>query len=894
MLFPRPRIPTRFRRPAGWVPALAGLFVFCVLCLGGSAPAGAGPLATAVVVHDGSGLLAAGAEVYVNCVYQGTTNGSGQIAVAGLHSGDHIQARLLTYTAPTSKGSHASWAFHVWRTNIRQMSNGSQQDFTVSDPAATQQIYLDLEENQIGFNIVASVEYNATATNLSQIATGLQSASTYLFDASDGQMYFEQVTLYEDRANWDDADFQFYASQWPNADVGGPSGVESTCCHARFPGPAFYTDWTQPTAYRTLIHEFGHYAIGAYDEYFNSSGNSSCTLDRASVPEQDRASIMDYQYDSTEYCYDSTHNAATAQGETLHQSVWATIAANYEATLRIIYTPMLRGGDDPGPYSLSCFDAMTPAVVAVATNACGPISLQATDLSGAPLSGATVTLTHNGYQINEGTTDISGYATLYGVVVGDHVDVTKSNHSGNSYVFWGGGADLTDCSAVTIPMFPWISYVLYPIPRFLVEGPVFHVRIPIPPGPVLPQFLVFAEQGGLNRHQVGLQYNPDLHQYEGDFPVDLGRTLDFNLDVTSYNAQQQAVVQAFHYQGGVFRASGPTDPAYAATRKTGVAAPAGWQLLPADSQGNLEVNAGSLPDNTGVLVGDTNLPAAPPTGMVAVGGPLSIDAENPLSGTASVALRYQVDAYCSLQANSIGVYYYDGTAWTPLTTTLDTVQSVAFAPISQLGIYAVFATPNTTPTFSDVPDSNPFYTYIEFMACHGIVSGYADGTFRWGNNATRAQFSKMVTLAYHWSLQNPTTPTFADVPTSFPFYSVIETAAAQGVISGYACGGPGEPCDPQHRPYFRPYANITRGQIAKILVLAGRFAINTSGGPHFADVPAANPFYSFIETAYNLGLISGYSCGGSGEPCPGLYFRPYANATRGQISKMIYQAVQPR
>ena len=52
------------------------------------------------------------------------------------------------------------------------------------------------------------------------------------------------------------------------------------------------------------------------------------------------------------------------------------------------------------------------------------------------------------------------------------------------------------------------------------------------------------------------------------------------------------------------------------------------------------------------------------------------------------------------------------------------------------------------------------------------------------------------------------------------FYHVIETAAAHGVISGYTCGGPGEPCDAGHRPYFRQGNPATRGQIAKIVYLS--------------------------------------------------------------------------
>ena len=57
---------------------------------------------------------------------------------------------------------------------------------------------------------------------------------------------------------------------------------------------------------------------------------------------------------------------------------------------------------------------------------------------------------------------------------------------------------------------------------------------------------------------------------------------------------------------------------------------------------------------------------------------------------------------------------------------------------------------------------------------------------------------------------------FEDVPISNAFWIFIERLYEVGAISGYTCGGPGEPCDPQNRPYFRWGANATRGQMSKI------------------------------------------------------------------------------
>jgi len=189
-------------------------------------------------------------------------------------------------------------------------------------------------------------------------------------------------------------------------------------------------------------------------------------------------------------------------------------------------------------------------------------------------------------------------------------------------------------------------------------------------------------------------------------------------------------------------------------------------------------------------------------------------------------------------------------------------------------------------TFSDVPDGYVFYPYIQWLACRQIISGYSDGTFRPGASVTRGQLLKMVVNAAGWTPAQPAAPTFADVSAASPFYSYIETGVAHGIISGYSCGGPGEPCV-NNQPYFRPGADITRGQLSKVIVLARGYALPIPNTPTFVDVPAGHPFFSYIEAMAAQGVVSGYSCGDPGEPCPGLYFRAGNSATRGQVSKFV-------
>ncbi len=195
---------------------------------------------------------------------------------------------------------------------------------------------------------------------------------------------------------------------------------------------------------------------------------------------------------------------------------------------------------------------------------------------------------------------------------------------------------------------------------------------------------------------------------------------------------------------------------------------------------------------------------------------------------------------------------------------------------------AVASSMGATPSqcgisFSDMPPSNFAYAAVNELACLGIASGVGGGLFLPNALTTREQFAKLITLTRNWPIINPPHPTFSDVPTGNPLYIFVETAYANGAISGAsqsACQarGLGFPC-------FLPHDPITRVQIAIILVRAYGWAIDTSGGPHFTDVPHGAFGYNEIETCYNRVVIRGVGGG---------LFEPNANATRAQVAVMLY------
>jgi hypothetical protein len=139
---------------------------------------------------------------------------------------------------------------------------------------------------------------------------------------------------------------------------------------------------------------------------------------------------------------------------------------------------------------------------------------------------------------------------------------------------------------------------------------------------------------------------------------------------------------------------------------------------------------------------------------------------------------------------------------------------------------AGFNEPVSGQRYTDVPPTHTFYMYIERLAQRSIATGYANPAdcptgapcFRPEQPITRGQMAKIASNAAGFEDEPPPgTLSFTDVPSSYTFYVYIERLARRGVISGYPCGGAGEQCDTDRRPYYRPGANISRGQASKIV-----------------------------------------------------------------------------
>ncbi len=157
--------------------------------------------------------------------------------------------------------------------------------------------------------------------------------------------------------------------------------------------------------------------------------------------------------------------------------------------------------------------------------------------------------------------------------------------------------------------------------------------------------------------------------------------------------------------------------------------------------------------------------------------------------------------------------------------------------------------------FADVPQSNPFWSDVEFVSGRGILIGKEDGTFGASDALTRGQAALYLARLFDLNVSNPPqTPSFGDVPTSHFAYAAIEAVRTAGITAG--CGDGSNFC---------PDDALTRAQMATLLARGLGFSGAAPQGPTFADVDAGNVHYDNIEYLYSLGIVTGCR---TGAYCP--------------------------
>ena len=155
-------------------------------------------------------------------------------------------------------------------------------------------------------------------------------------------------------------------------------------------------------------------------------------------------------------------------------------------------------------------------------------------------------------------------------------------------------------------------------------------------------------------------------------------------------------------------------------------------------------------------------------------------------------------------------------------------------------------------------DINDYWaaTYVDFLYNANITTGYADGTFRPNDNISRQQFAVMLYryLGLDGTQYESVTLPFADNASIGDYaLTAVKALYTEGIING-STGSDG-------RLYFNPGGSLTRAQAAAMI---GRtqekgYAIVDLTFSDTASIPAYATYY--IQTMAAQGVISGYADG---------------------------------
>jgi hypothetical protein len=663
---------------------------------------------TIVLIRDESGNPVNEAQVYKNGTLAGTTAADGTLAIPGLSVGDKLVARQRITEVTTPRSGHnqdstQNWAYRVYITSLDIPASGEPSPFAVTNPAVTQVLTLKNSNPLIGFNIVASVEWDANSDYLEELRQGFDLASSYLYDATDGQMLLERVTIYDNAQNWDNADYQLRASnqEWPRAIVNGI--LNSANMHI-FLGRYFdgssanQGSWTNSNGYRTQIHEFGHYGLGLYDSYFYFQGNqkrdghcTSAAIRSNSTPGVN-ATLMDYQYNATEFAMQGVTGLWSDECQSTHQwqvngkSDWETIIDHYQDSnvppRWTMNTPASHSGVVAGPTSIPVA-AWTNVVVGgnANTGICATPPTYWVRYGLVPAINANVVLRKADRNIAQGKTNLIGRITVLGAANGD---IIIANSRGIDLLT---AAIHVTCSTGQRPQRdPTSEEVIDLTPA------AFDLTVTTSPAGTANQVLVtvkasvslvsapvvqLSQSGVATITIIPMSYDGSTGTYAGTATLNANLPSSGNIGVSATDLQGHTVeiVSTFNVAN--------------VTKNQDVTV---WS---SDGQAEAYIPANVISADGRVSIIPDQTAGAVPIGLVLLTGPYAFQAESgvSLNQAANLSLFYLDTGGTLNRANlaTARIYQWNGQNWIGLTSTLNSSQKYVSASITSFGTYALMA-----------------------------------------------------------------------------------------------------------------------------------------------------------------------------------------------------------
>lgn len=662
--------------------------------------------------------------IYRNGEEIGRTDRRGLFFPAALQSGDTLATLSPVYAYQGQRTAHTTadsagqnWAYRLYLANWQSAQAGEPQPHVVTDPQREQFITAQPKAPLVLFNLVVSVEWNANAAYLAALETAFYAASDYLYDLTDGQMALGHVAIYDAGQHWANADIQISAKNRmrPYAYIGGiqagPPQVIRVGRHWDGQTSRFGS-WAESNGFRTIIHEFGHYALHLYDEYFGyeivnervlGEWDAYCTDQGNRDPEADQhstnASAMDYQYTTSELSARGVNGLwlpeceRTAQWQRTGESTWETWTRHYadtesEPRWRFV-TPMERNSILPGPPTLPTFIPDFPGVAIhndeenglaqnITAKVTGPDGIQ-------PNARVTLYTAINGnvVGIDQGVTSSKGELVIYGASPGDTIQATQIAKGLAGTTSIGTATEMTlsittlgstQRRAVDTISSPYLLITAEPSPdpSQVTLHITFHNS-----NDAAELNLLITEPDSTTGHSPSLSYSPIQNAYEGDL----------QLNATSSGTGRVRLLG--EVEGRFFRF-------FTEYRLQRLHNHEDEEVYATDGNAHLYLEANSFIESTPsfIIMAIGGIPGGLPTEYTLVNEPYLLATtatEITLQKPAILKMYYPTDQ--ALVETELRIHWWNANqaSWIPLESNIDTEQKAVLATISQIGIYALMS-----------------------------------------------------------------------------------------------------------------------------------------------------------------------------------------------------------
>ncbi|MGY4793584.1 S-layer homology domain-containing protein [Lysinibacillus fusiformis] len=171
-----------------------------------------------------------------------------------------------------------------------------------------------------------------------------------------------------------------------------------------------------------------------------------------------------------------------------------------------------------------------------------------------------------------------------------------------------------------------------------------------------------------------------------------------------------------------------------------------------------------------------------------------------------------------------------------------------------------------TSPFTDINQYSDNYNEILKLYSQGVMSGFADNTFRPDVSVTRGEAAKMLATALKLDTKNIQDPYYKDVPKGNQYYKYVAALQNAGIMSGYSNGT------------FMPNEVLTRGELAKMVVVGFHLEVSSSYNNIFKDVNSQTNNAIYIQTLIDLNITKGTTP---------VTFSPFDPVTRGQFASFV-------